>query len=104
MEPGETSVRFAVWACANVKILLATNKQINENSYEITIGSRNGHTTSIIRNDGQDTLHEVHTEDVLKEACNDDYTYKWMWIRWVDGYMEVGDGSSVGRNQLLDRR
>ena len=106
LEPSQTSVVFGVLACANAKVLLTTNKgELNENSYEITIGESNGQETSIYRYGGDDDdKHVMSTPGILDEACNDEYRFKWMWASWTQGLVQLGEGNIVGQKTVIERR
>ena len=86
-----------IQACRDVHILLSHAIESTTSGNEIVLGHNNNQDTIIREVVNGDAAATKSTPDIL--SCS---SGSYFWIRWEDGLIEVGKGSVVGTDKILD--
>ena len=94
---GENAVVVGIQACSDGHIGLSEVPGLSSlNMYEVVIGGWSN-TKSVIRRARQGDIEvEASTPEIL--SCN---SFKFFWVTWEDGIIEVGAGGIIGQTRLL---
>ncbi|XP_060593777.1 fibropellin-1-like, partial [Ruditapes philippinarum] len=92
-----TSLTFQVKGRNDAHVLLQNDRNnYRTNVIEIVIGGW-GNSQSVIRNSQQGTNRVRYSGSVLSSS-----TYRWFWISWGSGCIQVGKGNSVGSSRIMN--
>ena len=96
---GYTSIVVGVTAARDAHIALGQGVENNDKHWEIVIGGWSD-TKSVIR-DRKQGRHLVtsHVKDLLS-----DKEQRPFWVSWADDYIRVGQGTQVGKRELMKTR
>ncbi|XP_060583963.1 neurogenic locus notch homolog protein 2-like [Ruditapes philippinarum] len=92
-----TSLTFQVKGRNDAHVLLQNDRNnYRTNVIEIVIGGW-GNSQSVIRNSQQGTNRVSYSGSVLSSS-----SYRWFWISWGGGCVQVGKGSSIGSSRIMN--
>ena len=92
--PRGQSLIFGIRSCQHAFLLLSTDVNHVQNSYEFELGSRSNEAVTLRRN--ADVVEEVDAYRVL--VCD---VTQWFSVEWRDGDIQLKKGSGGGSDVIL---